>query len=63
MTPSTKGAWRQGVPPRESLNEIWGIDREDGSRQLVAKVFGHSEEQIDSNVRAILAWCNWQYEV
>lgn len=51
---TTKGPWRQGIPPRESLNQIWGIDTEDGSRKLVAEVFGYTEEEIQANVAAIL---------
>jgi len=60
---STKGPWRKGVAPYESENQIFGTDRDDGSKQLVAEVFGHSNEQIAANVSAILAWCNWRQEV
>ena len=58
----TDGPWRNGVPPHENANQIWGVDRADGSRQLVAEVFGHTEEEIAANVAGILAWCNWRHE-
>jgi len=59
---STQGPWRQGKPPHESINQIYGIDREDRSKQLVAEVFGHTPEEIQSNILAMLAWWNWKHE-
>ena len=58
----TKGPWRIGIPPHENPNQIWGVDWVDGSKQLVAEVYGHSEEEIAANVTSILAWCNWKHE-
>jgi len=54
----TKGPWRQGVPPYEVENQIFGVDEQDGSKQLVAEVFGHTIEQVRQNVAAILAASN-----
>lgn len=36
-------------------NEIFGVDRVDGSRQLVARVYGYSAEEVRANMRRITA--------
>ena len=59
---STQGPWRQGKLPRENINQVYGVDREDGSSQLVAEVYGNTPEEVQSNLLAILAWCNWKHE-
>lgn len=62
MTPSTKGPWRQGIPPNENVNQIFGVGKVDGSRKLVAEVYGFTPDEVEANVKSILAWCNWMYE-
>jgi hypothetical protein len=62
MRLATQGPWRQGRPPYESPNEIFGTDRVDGSKQLVAKVYGYSHDEIHANVCIILDFCNRKFD-
>lgn len=49
----TKGPWREAVGPYE--NGVYGVDRVDGSKQLVAEVYGYSHEEKNANRRLIAA--------
>ena len=48
----TKGPWRRGKPPYHG-NEVFGIDACDGGPQLVAQVYGYSDEEMKANLRLI----------
>lgn len=50
----TQEPWTMGKPPYHG-NEIHGVDRADGSRQLVARVYGYSAEEVRANMRRITA--------
>lgn len=62
MTLATKGPWRRGVWPNERPNQIYGIDRVDGTPQLIAELRGYSDEEIAANISKILSFCNQMYE-
>lgn len=53
MSRHTDTPWRVGVGPYES-GQIYGIDREDGSKQLIAQVFGYSREEMVENMKLIV---------
>lgn len=53
MSRHTERPWRVGVSPYES-GGIYGIDREDGSKQLIAQVFGYSHEEKVENMKIIV---------
>lgn len=49
----TAGPWR--MPETAYENGIYGIDSVDGSKQLVAEVYGYSHKQKMANCRRIVA--------
>ncbi len=49
----TAGPWRMPESPYE--NGVYGVDSVDGSKQLVAEVYGYSHDQKMANCRRIVA--------
>ena len=52
---TTDSPWRRGKGAYEGENSVYGVDRDSGQKQLVAKVFGFDPEQVALNVALISA--------
>jgi hypothetical protein len=53
MSRHTDTPWRVGVGPYEA-GGIYGIDRVDGSKQLIAQVYGYSHAEMLENMKVIV---------